>query len=103
MTEFRGFIRKTVPVRSIDGIPIVCLNLDRQFEIHIDRLGSVRLEGSQSELDSFVAHSGFLGIDCSGITEPGEYTLPVTAQLPEGLALIRQEPLELSVTVKENQ
>jgi hypothetical protein len=99
MTEFRGFIRETVPVRSIDGIPIVCRNLARQFIINMDRSGSVRLEGRQNDLNNFIVHSDFLGVDCSGINEPGEYTLPVTAVLPAGLALIRQDPTELPVTV----
>jgi len=105
MTEFHGFIRPSVPVRNIDGIPIINKNLDGRFEIVIERLGSVRLEGSQDDLDGFVAQPEFLSIDCSEIDAPGEYALPVRAELPEGLALIRQDPMELTVTVtvKEDQ
>ena len=104
-TEFRGFIRPSVSVRNIDGIPIVGKNLNRRFEIAVDRSGSVRLEGSRNDLDGFAAPPEFLSIDCSGINAPGAYTLPVSADLPEGLVLVRQEPPELTVvvTVKEGQ
>ena len=105
MTEFRGYIRSAHSVRTIEEIPIVSKNLDEQFEIVIDRLGSVRLEGGRQELDQFVPEPDFFYVDCSEIGEPGNYTLPLIAELPEGLVLLRQDPVELTleVTVKENQ
>ena len=105
MTEFRGFIRPSVPVRTIDGISIICKNLSENLEVNIDRFGSVRLEGSQNELDRYVLQPQLLSIDCSGIDRPGEYTRPVNVELPAGLALVRYEPAQLTVmvTVKENQ
>jgi len=104
-TEFKGFIRPSVSVRNIDGIPIVAKNLDQRFDVAIDRLGSVRLEGSRNDLDGFAARPDFLSIDCSGIRAPGEYTLPVSADLPEGLAIVRQEPPALTfvVSVKDEE
>jgi YbbR domain-containing protein len=105
ITEFRGFIRRSVPVRNIDDIPITLINLDERFEADMGgRAGNVRLEGSQSQLDQFEPSTGFFTLDCINIAAPGEYTLPVAINLPQGLSLLRREPVELSFTVslKEN-
>ncbi|MDR1588519.1 MAG: hypothetical protein LBS57_13780 [Treponema sp.] len=100
MTEFRGFIRPSVPVRNIDEIPIVFHGIIGHLEAVPDiKTGSVRLEGNQALLDQFVLPPEFLSVDCSFITEPGEYTLPVTVNLPPGLSLIRWAPQSVEFTV----
>jgi hypothetical protein len=74
--------------------------LDPRFAAELSvKTGSVRLEGSQGELDDFVPPEDFLSVDCSAITEPGIYTAPVRAALPSSFNLIRQEPEEAGVTV----
>jgi YbbR domain-containing protein len=98
--EFRCVIRPSVPVRNIDGIAIDITGLDLMFESELGvKTGSVRLEAGQSLLDNFSVRSGFLSVDCSSITEPGTYTLPVKVDLPEGFILIKCEPDEVAVTV----
>jgi YbbR domain-containing protein len=100
--EFQCVIRPSVPVRNIDGIAIDITGLDLMFESDLGgRTGSVRLEARQSLLDSFSVQTGLLSVDCSGITGPGTYTLPVNVDLPDGFILIRREPEEVSVTITE--
>jgi len=99
--EFRCVIRPSVPVRNIDGIVISITGLETGFESDFGvRTGSVRLEASQPLLDNFHAEPGFLSVDCSGITEPGTYTLPVNVDLPNGFILIRRDPEEVTITIK---
>ena len=98
--EFRCVIRPSIPVRSIDGIDIDITGLDIKFEFDLSvKTGSVRLEAAQSLLDNFSAQPGFLRVDCSDITGPGTYTLPVNVFLPDGFILIRHEPDEVTVTI----
>jgi YbbR domain-containing protein len=98
--EFNGVIRPSVQVRTIEGLPVVLTGLNPKFRAEGDgRTGTVRLEGNQNRLDFFRPPDGFLSIDCSGLTDPGTYTLPVTVNLPDGLKLIRQDPEELRLTV----
>jgi hypothetical protein len=105
MAEFRGLIRSSVPVRNIDGIPIELTGVGSRFSADIGgRTGSVRIEGSQTALDIFVPAPGFFTVDCSALTAPGTYTLPVGINLPVEFSLVRREPGEISVmlTLKEN-
>jgi YbbR domain-containing protein len=100
MTEFHGFVRKTVPVRNFTGLPITITGLDGAFSAELDvKAGSVRLEGPQNQLDLFVPPPEFLYVDASALTGPGTYTLPVGVRLPEGFTLARQEPQEAVLSV----
>jgi YbbR domain-containing protein len=101
MIEFHGFVRRTVPVRNLTGLPITINGLDEAFAAEQEvKTGSVRLEGSQSRLDLFVPPPLFLSVDASEITEPGTYTLPVAVDLPEDFNLLRQDPQETVLAVR---
>jgi hypothetical protein len=41
-------------------------------------------------------------VDCSGVFEPGIYTLPLSVDLPPGFSLLRREPEELNITITLN-
>jgi len=100
MVEFQGRILPSVPVRNIDDIPIVISGLDPRFEMEsVNASGSIRFEGNFSQIDTFSPAPGLLSVDCSGISAAGTYSLPIVANLPIGLFLIRQEPEELVVVV----
>jgi len=102
--EFSCVIRPSVSVRSIEGIPIILMGLDPEFEADMGgRTGSVRIEGNQSRLDDFQPPSDFFTVDCSELIEPGTYTLPVVIDLPRDFSLIRREPedINLIITLKE--
>jgi YbbR domain-containing protein len=98
--KFTCFINPTVSVRSIDGIAISLKGLNSDFEADTGgRTGNIRIEGNQLELDGFRPSPDFFIIDCSGISEPGTYTLPVMVDLPSDFLLIRYDPEDLIVTV----
>jgi len=98
--EFSCVILPSVSVRSIEDIPIVLTSLNWAFEADTGgRTGSIRIEGMQSALDSFKPPPDFFTVDCSGISEPGMYTLPVAVVLSREFTLIRREPEELVMTI----
>jgi YbbR domain-containing protein len=100
MTEFRGFIQRRVSVRNFGNMPITVQGLNQKFTGELDvKQGTVRAEGSQNELDSFVPTASFLSVDASAIEKEGAYTLPLAVSLPAGLNLVRREPQEVSLTV----
>jgi hypothetical protein len=103
-TEFHGFIQRLVPVRNFTDLPITLNNLDESLEAEMDvKSGTVRLDGDQSQLDLFVPPPGFLYADCSAITGPGAYTLPLKVDLPSGINLARQDPQAVALTVTQKE
>jgi YbbR domain-containing protein len=106
VTEFHGFIQRMVPVRNFADLPITLNNLDKNLEAELGvKSGTVRLDGDQTQLDLFEPPPGFLYADCSAVTGPGTYTVPLKVDLPPGINLARQEPesVELTVTRKEEE
>ena len=100
IAEFSCSINPTVSVRSIDGIPISLRGLYHDFTTDTDgRTGSIRIEGNQPQLDVFEPPPDFLTVDCSGVSEPGIYNLPVAVNLPPDFSLIRREPEVISLTI----
>jgi hypothetical protein len=86
----------------MDAVPIAVNGLDPRFAADLTvKTGSVRVEGLQRELDSFVPPENFLSVDCSLLSGPGVYTLPVSVNLPSSFNLVRKEPEEVDVTVVE--
>lgn len=101
MTEFRGFIRESIMIRSFDGIPISVTGLSGDFLTPETGFGSLRLEGAQRFVEVFEPQEDTLSVDASDITGPGVYVLPVKASVPEAFTLSRQEPLEITLRIVE--
>jgi len=104
--EFRGVVRPAVPVRTIEGIPILLTELAPGLATDwAGRTGSVRIEGSWDRIDAFSPGPGFLSVDGSAVPGPGTHELPVRISLPAGFTLIRQDPesLTLVVTLEEDE
>jgi hypothetical protein len=101
MTEFKGFIREAIMIRSFDGIPISVTGLSDDFVMPETGFGSLRLEGAQRFIEVFEPPESMLFADASGIDAPGIYVLPVKASVPEAFILSRQEPLEIVLEIVE--
>jgi len=100
IADFSCLINPTVSVRSMDGITISLKGLHHDFMADTDgRTGSVRIEGNQPQLDVFQPPPDFLSVDCSGVSEPGIYNLPLIVNLPPDFFLIRREPEVISLMV----
>jgi YbbR domain-containing protein len=100
IAEYRALIRAQIIIKSFDGLPISVAGLDPQFTAELEvNTGSIRIDGSQNELDAYVPPEPFLILDCTGISEPGTYTLPVSMAVPSEFTLSSQEPEEVRVLV----
>jgi YbbR domain-containing protein len=99
-TEFRGLIRHLIMIRSFENLPIRLRGLREDLIPSVTPgTASVRIEGSQSDIESYEPGADILYLDCSQITEPGLYTLPVHAAIPGSFTLIRSEPSFVPVRV----
>ena len=98
--EFRGSIQQSVMIRTIDHLPIVISGLPEGFIARPQvNFGSVKLQGSQNDLESYVPDASFLSLDCSDVNGEGMYLLPLVVSSPPNFAVVRYDPLEVAVEV----
>ena len=104
IAEFRGFVKKLIMIRSFENLPVTISGLNDNFTAVMEvTRGSIRIEGNQTELEFYnpASNANILTLDCSGITEPGSYTLPVRADIPAMFTLIRSDPTAVTIQVRE--
>jgi len=100
MAEFKGFIRELIMIRSFGEIPIRALGLREDLTANfLIETGSVRIEGTQNDLENFNPVLIRLSVDCAAIQGPGNYRLPLSAEVPEGITVSRLEPAELQMII----
>ncbi|MDR1178155.1 MAG: hypothetical protein LBK64_04945 [Spirochaetaceae bacterium] len=98
--EVRAFIRDRVVRKNFENIPIQFKGLDNRLAHDGQNLyGRVILEGGQNPLENLVLPAGALYVDCSGITLPGSYTLPVHAEALPLFEAAGFEPGSVSVKI----
>jgi len=60
----------------------------------------VEVSGSETAINGMAANDIIPYIDCSGIKEPGEYTLPLQVTLPANVSVVNIRPAEITVTIE---
>ncbi|MDR2766744.1 MAG: hypothetical protein LBB82_00295 [Treponema sp.] len=100
MTEFSANIRELILINSFETIPVAVTGLPAGLQASGTYTASIRIEGVQHEIETLDT-SAILSVDCSLVTEAGEYTLPVTAALDSKFEISRIDPPELTIRVIE--
>jgi len=97
---FSASVSQIILVRNISNVPISVTGLDEQFIVEPGVMtANVHIEGNDSNaVETFRPPGGFLRIDCSQISESGEYVLSVLVQAVAGLS-IRVEPREVKIQI----
>jgi YbbR domain-containing protein len=98
--NFSASISQIIAVRNISNVPIAITGLDEQFagELEIPT-ANIRIEGfDRDTVESFVLPDGFIRVDCSQISESGEYVLSVLSGTVAGLNF-RVEPREARIQI----
>ncbi|MDR2701162.1 MAG: hypothetical protein LBB72_01865 [Spirochaetaceae bacterium] len=99
MAEFSGFIRELLVIQNFESLPIEITGLSEELSAALEpSSASVRIHGVQRELD-ILDQQKLLSVDCSAITEPGVYELPISVSVPPELTAGRKEPENVTVTV----
>jgi hypothetical protein len=108
VTEFSGFITRLVSVRNIQNVPIRIIGLNELFSSEPEsRTANLRLEGrNQEDLDDFVLTGDFLFVDCSAISEPGDYILKIeggSPNVPMERLIFFVDPPEMKITINPTE
>jgi YbbR domain-containing protein len=100
VVEVKVLIRDTVIRRSFEKVPVEMRELNSRFSYgDVEPYGSVTLSGNQNALEKLILPAGVLYADCSRITQPGSYTLPVRAEAPQPFEAAAFEPESVDVEI----
>ncbi len=97
--EFKGVIEEAVIIQNLNNLEIVAVDLDPGLSIAQNLPAvSITIQGSQLLLEQIRSRDLHFYLDCSRVTLPGIYTLPLQVDVPEGVAVLNYSPRDLSVT-----
>lgn len=101
-------IKVTVEIKEIETVKqfvemnIACTKLPENLEAEeIKQKAQVILSGTLLNLERIKPSSITINVDCSSITEPGEYELPVSIKAPYYVSIQSNEPETVMVIVTE--
>jgi YbbR domain-containing protein len=101
MVEFRGIIEEEIILKTIEAVGIIALDLRGDFRIDgALENGSLRVQGGRVLLENLRPDQIRLAVDCSGISAPGVYTLPVKTDVPPGIMVLKYEPVLVTLDVR---
>lgn len=88
--------------QEFNQIAIEVLNLPEHLEITNELpLVKVKLAGVMPLLEAYSLSNHFVQLDCSKVTEPGEYELKLKYNVPKSFDLVEAAYQNLSITVAE--
>ena len=93
-------IQPITMTRRIVDQTVYLYGVNPLFAAHADpQMVTFTLRGNQNQLGSFVPELHTVRLDCSAITEPGTYVLPVEVVLPSGISLVSQSDRTATVSI----
>jgi YbbR domain-containing protein len=100
IVNFSASISQIIPVRNISNVPIVITGMNEQFAGELEiKTANIHIEGyNRDTVESFVPPNDFLRVDCSEISESGDYVLSVLVRAAAGLSF-RVEPREVRIQI----
>ncbi len=100
IVEFRGVIKETIVIRTIENRELVVFDLPEGLSINSELPQvSLTVQGSQLIVEEISPQDMTLFIEGSKIRGPGTYTLPLMIDIPPGLAVLKIAPREISIQV----
>ena len=97
--EFTGFIRELIMVKQLESLPVKIRGLSGELQARVNpSFASVRIHGIQKQMD-LLDEQQILTVDCSALTGPGVYELPLSISVPPELVVDRKDPEFITVTV----
>ncbi len=104
IVEIRGVIDESIIVQTLTEQPIVTVDLASSLFI-TEALPEITLtiQGPQLLLETLRPRDFHFFLDCSNIAVPGTYTLPIRADVPPGIAVLKYFPREIPITFDLNR
>lgn len=98
--EFHAVIKPSVVVEKLQDVAIVVAELDPELVL-LSPLPPASLTAQGLQLDFGALKPGEINlmVDCSGVEEPGLFTLPLSVNVPENILVLDYEPRTVILSV----
>lgn len=101
VVEFFGVIQESVVLRTLENLDVIALDLRPGLVIAGELPpNQMRIQGRQLQLEELEAGDLRFTMDFSGIDGPGTYLLPLSPDVPQGVLVLRYEPVEVNVEIR---
>ena len=99
IVEIRGVIDESIIIQTLTNQAIITVDLTAGLVIAqaLPEI-SLTIQGSQLTLEKLRPRDFHFFLDCSAISEPGSYVLPIRADVPPGITVLKYFPREVSLT-----
>lgn len=100
--EFFGIIQENTILKTIENVDLIALDLESDLEvIGLPEDGLIKVQGTQLLLEKLGREDYMLTFDCSEITAPGTYELPVNPEVPQDVLVLKYEPARIEIQVRK--
>lgn len=97
-------VDEIIEEKTFEDVSITILNPTEGLEAYSEiTKANITVSGTQNHLASYKLPYGVLYVDCSNITEPGEYELQVKNHKLNGITPIALEPNVITVIISEKE
>jgi YbbR domain-containing protein len=98
--EFTGIITERIVIRTISDIDIISVDLRENLLINeILPNATIKVQGTQQRMEKIKLQNLQFTIDCSAISSPGTYNLPVSVDIPDDLTVLTYNPPKVEFSV----
>ena len=95
-------ISEIIENKTFENIDITLLNPGQDLEAtYTVKKANITVKGTQNYLANYKLPYGVLYVDCSAITEPGEYNLEIKTHKLNNLTPVSIEPKNIAITITE--
>jgi len=100
--EFFGIVQENTILKTIENVDLIALDLASDLKVSgLPQNALIMVQGTQLLLEKLSKDEYILTIDCSEISEPGVYTLPVTPEVPKDVLVLKYDPTNVKIRVTE--
>lgn len=100
--EFFGIIQENTILKTIENVDLIALDLASDLKVSgLPQDALIMVQGTQLLLEKLSKEEYILTIDCSEISEPGVYKLPVTPEVPRDVLVLKYDPTSIEIRVTE--
>ena len=98
--EYHGIITEAMVVKTFTPVDVITLDLPESLTLEeMPDQGFIKIQTTHLLLEEMSINDFRLILDCSFITEPGEYSISAEPDVPSGVIILQYDPINIILKV----